>query len=122
MHRADEDCHAALALLSLDLPKSGLTGFAYLLAASAEPILRFWALGAPFGEKEALKARGYRWNPGDDGRHRSWYRDVPVRDRALETAFLDDVYGGVCGAKVVEIDAWRGFRIAADMVWRGGMV
>ena len=108
-HRADEDCHAALALLSLELPKSGLTGFAHLLAASAEPTLRFWALGAPFSEKEALKARGYRWNPGDDGRHRSWYRDVPVSDRASETAFLDQVYGGHCGATVVEINALARF-------------
>lgn len=109
-HRAADDCHAALALLSLPLPVSGRGAFASLLEAAAIPSLRFWAVAAPFEMKDTLKARGYRWSPGEHGAPRCWYRDVPESGRAAEIAFLDEqiCFAGV-DPTITEIDAYSRF-------------
>jgi DNA polymerase III subunit epsilon len=45
--------------------------------------------------KDRLKARGYRWSNGEDGRPRAWYREVDDADLAAEEAFLvDEIYFG----------------------------
>jgi DNA polymerase III subunit epsilon len=61
-HRAEMDCHALLAVLASPLPHAGTTGLARMLAAAREPSYRLSATNAPFDAKDALKARGYRWN------------------------------------------------------------
>jgi DNA polymerase III epsilon subunit-like protein len=61
-HRAEIDCHALLAVLCASLASDGQTGLARLLAAGATPSYRLMATQAPFEAKDALKARGYRWD------------------------------------------------------------
>lgn len=43
---------------------------------------------SPIALKDHLKARGYRWNDGSDGRPKSWYRDIPEPDLEAEKAYL----------------------------------
>ena len=50
--------------------------------------MRVWAENAPFDFKDILKARGYRWNDGSDGRLRSWWSDLPPDALENELAFL----------------------------------
>jgi DNA polymerase-3 subunit epsilon len=94
-HRAVEDCCAVLELLSLPLPVSNTCGFEQLLATARKPTIRFWALNSPFHHKEALKRRGYRWNSGEDGRRKAWYRDVTCLKAEEEEAWLTtEIYAG----------------------------
>jgi DNA polymerase-3 subunit epsilon len=92
-HRALDDCHAGLEILARPLPRSGKTAFAALLESARGPRWRLWARGAPYGCRESLKSRKYRWNDGSDGRPRAWFVDVAEDDLASETEFLRrDVY------------------------------
>lgn len=75
-HRADNDCLASLHVLSKQLPISGRPVFQVLLENARRETHRIWAIDAPFDKKDLLKARNYRWNPGDDGRPKSWYKEV----------------------------------------------
>lgn len=75
-HRAIADCEALLFILSQPLPVSEGTGFAALLRAARRPAARIFAEGAPFDARHALKRRGYRWNDGQNGYPRAWWRDV----------------------------------------------
>lgn len=61
-HRAEMDCHALLAVLGQTLPQVQQSGLARLLAAGSQDAFRLQATAAPFDAKDALKARGYRWN------------------------------------------------------------
>ena len=85
-HRAGADVDATIALLALR-DASGRTAMAEMLETAAHPTLRFSAYGAAFGEpKDALKARGYRW----DADARVWSREIPSDGRDEETAWLDE--------------------------------
>lgn len=75
-HRAVEDCHAGIEVLSNLLPKSKERAMSKLLSAARQDTKRIWAVNAPYDFKDILKARGYRWNDGNDGRPKSWYLDV----------------------------------------------
>ncbi len=88
-HRAISDCYAALALLSRN-SKSGASGLKRLLDSARRNTWRVWAQGSPFDLKDALKARGYRWNDGTHGL-KSWYIDVV--DKEAEVQWLcSEVY------------------------------
>lgn len=88
-HRAANDCFALVELLSQTLPKRGTTALAALLEGARKPTWRIWAAGSPFETKDTLKARGYRWNDGADGRPKSWFFDARERDaREAEIAYL----------------------------------
>jgi DNA polymerase-3 subunit epsilon len=77
-HRAETDCHALLAVLAQPQGRFGPaqaraaaetpTGLQRLLQAGGQVQWRLQATGAPFDAKDALKARGYRW----DGTQRVW--------------------------------------------------
>lgn len=87
-HRAVHDCLAAVELLARTLPKSGRPALRCLLEQARRPIWRIWAENAPFDLKDALKARGYRWN-GDAGpAPRAWYVDVLEDQKEAELVFL----------------------------------
>lgn len=93
-HRALDDCHAALELLSRPLGDTGRTALAYVLDAAARTTTRIWAVGAPYDKKDLLRSRQYRWNAGDDGRPRAWYLDVGDSERGDEIAVLrKDIFG-----------------------------
>jgi DNA polymerase-3 subunit epsilon len=109
-HDAGSDCAAVLSLLDSRLP-SGVTALSVLLNTASRPKLRFWAVDAAIEFKEILKQRGYRWNPGDDGRPRAWFKDVAEDASEAERAFLDSsIYRGGSGSPVVTtIDAFNRF-------------
>jgi len=67
-HRALVDCHALLQVLAAPL-KNGHSGLQQLLQGVANTRYKLRATGAPFDAKDALKARGYRW----DNENRVWW-------------------------------------------------
>ena len=87
-HRATDDCLAAIELLARPLPKSGVLALQRLLEAARKTTCRVWAEHAPFELKDQLKARGYRWNDGSDGRLRAWFTDVDDDGLAAELDYL----------------------------------
>ncbi|MBS1016102.1 3'-5' exonuclease [Acetobacter persici] len=92
-HRAADDCLASLALLGYSGFPEGRTALSFLLDRARAVWVRIWAIQAPFESKETLKARGYRWNDGMDGRPKAWFIDLPPEKREEEEAFLrDEIY------------------------------
>lgn len=93
-HRAGADCRALLEVLSRPLLRSGELALKRLLDTARRPSARIWAENSPFDMKDILKAKGYRWNDGIDGRPRAWWRDVPEDTREEELHFLrTEIYG-----------------------------
>lgn len=94
-HRATIDCYAGLEVLSRELPKSGEPAMKVLLDNARRPTYRIWAEGAPYDLKDHLKARGYRWSDGSDGKPKAWYIDIDEESHGVELKWLDDkVYQG----------------------------
>ncbi|GAN69173.1 3'-5' exonuclease [Acetobacter orleanensis] len=105
-HRATDDCLASLALLGYGGFPEGRTALSYLLDRARAVWVRVWATQAPFESKDALKARGYRWNDGMDGRPKAWFIDLPPEKREEEEAFLrDEIYRRDVDLTVSEIKA-----------------
>ena len=93
-HRALDDCLAGVHALATPLANGALP-FALLLESAQRPIVRIWAVGSVFEAKDALKARGYRWNGGEDGRPRSWYLETTADTVDGESAWLrENAYPG----------------------------
>jgi DNA polymerase-3 subunit epsilon len=93
-HRAADDCRATLHVLATPLP-SGEQPFEYLLASARTPTLRIRAVGTPYETKDMLRARGYRWDPGDIDHAKAWCVELPESDQAAEIAWLEaNVYRG----------------------------
>ncbi|WP_296506798.1 3'-5' exonuclease [Rhodoferax sp.] len=90
-HRAEVDCHALLAVLGEQLPTSGQSGLAQIIALSRQPSYRVQANNAPFEAKDQLKARAYRWN----AEQKVWHtRIADEAALATELAWLKStVYG-----------------------------
>ncbi|MCJ2106016.1 3'-5' exonuclease [Methylobacterium sp. E-041] len=109
-HRSIDDCYALLEILEQSLPESGQTPLAHLLAAVRQPSLRVYALGLPYDLKDRVRAHGYRWSNGEDGRPRAWHRDVTAEEVERELRFLDDLdRGDVLEPLVMELDAYVRF-------------
>jgi DNA polymerase III subunit epsilon len=68
------------------------TGLSTLWQAAAQTHHRLQATGAPFEAKDALKARGYRW----DGQQRVWGTNLRSEAALAEELvwLADEVYGG----------------------------
>lgn len=81
-HRAVDDCFALLEVLRQDRGEAGKAPFAELYEASQRTRIRLFAENSPFDMKEHLKARGYRWSDGSDGRPKSWW--IEIAEEALE--------------------------------------
>lgn len=86
-HRAIDDCHALLEVLDYEA-KSGGNGFRKLIASMERRRCRVWAHNSPFETKDTLKARGYRWSDGTDGRLKSWWVEVDEDAFEEECRFL----------------------------------
>jgi DNA polymerase-3 subunit epsilon len=71
-HRASTDVTALLHLLDQPL-RSGGTVLTAAVKTAAKPGWLFEAADAPFDAKDALKARGYRW----DAEARHWAKEIP---------------------------------------------
>jgi DNA polymerase III subunit epsilon len=90
-HRAQTDCLALAKVLAGQLPMSGGTALAQLIATANVPVYRLWATNSPFDSKDAMKSRGYSW----DASRRCWHRTVPKTTVKSEACWLrDNVYGG----------------------------
>jgi DNA polymerase-3 subunit epsilon len=87
-HRAIDDCHALVEILAHSPPTMAQSMFAELIGCARQTTVRVWAQGSPFDLKDALKARGYRWNDGTDGRPKSWFIDVNENMRDAELTYL----------------------------------
>ncbi|MEY9586560.1 3'-5' exonuclease [Sinorhizobium fredii] len=81
-HRAVDDCFALLEVLAQDGADPGRTPFAELYEASQRSRARIFAENSPFDMKDHLKARGYRWSDGSDGRPKSWW--IELAEGALD--------------------------------------
>jgi len=91
-HRAVDDCFALLEILVAGQGEE--TPFAELHRSSRKMLARIWAEHAPFDMKDKLKARGYRWSDGSDGRAKSWWGEVAGDQVEAELAWLrTEVYG-----------------------------
>lgn len=89
-HRAGNDVSALVTLLGTMAP-DGRTILAHLLDQCERDSYRIDAIGAPFEAKDALKARGYRW----DTNRRYWWREVEASELSSELAWLEsEVYRG----------------------------
>jgi DNA polymerase-3 subunit epsilon len=111
-HRATDDCLATIEILARPLPVSGVPALAKLLEAARQPTCRVWAEGAPFDLKDVLKAHGYRWSDGSDGRPRSWYIDVGEDRLQAELDYLrTDIYQRDAEPPVVRIGAHDRFSV-----------
>jgi len=60
--------------------------------------------------KDILKARGYRWNTGDNGKPKSWYADIGEDNLDAELAFLrTEIYQRDADPFVQKVDAYDRF-------------
>lgn len=75
-HRAVHDCLAGIEILSRPLRRSRRTGLDVLLKSARAARIRIWATNSQYELREILKARGYRWSDGSDGRPKAWYVNV----------------------------------------------
>ncbi|MBS1023476.1 3'-5' exonuclease [Gluconobacter cerinus] len=92
-HRAVDDCQAAIALLGHTGFPENRSALSLLLERARTVWTRLWAEYAPFELKDTLKARGYRWNDGSDGRPKAWFIDRPPEEVEEEVRFLrSDIY------------------------------
>ena len=113
-HRAVDDCHALLEILSLELPTAGTSALAVLLERARKKTMRLWAEQSPFDLKDVLKRRGYRWSDGADGRPRSWYVDLDESRLDDEIAFLkSEIYLRDVELSVQTLTAFDRFSIRA---------
>ena len=111
-HRAATDCYAGIELLSKPLPQSGTLALKTLLDQARKPTCRIWAENAPFDFKDMLKARGYRWNDGNDGRPKSWYGDFTDTELEPELQYLrSEIYQREIDVPVIKISAFDRFSI-----------
>ena len=90
-HRAQTDCLALMRVLTAPMPTGESTALAQLVAHAREPVMRIWATNSHFDSKDALKSRGYAWDP----QRRCWNIRVKKADIRDEAYWLrDHVYGG----------------------------
>jgi DNA polymerase-3 subunit epsilon len=92
-HRAVDDCFALLEVLDQTSADGASSPFAELYQASQRSRVRIFAENSPFDLKDHLKARGYRWSDGSEGRPKSWWIEVDEPDLAEELRYLrTDIY------------------------------
>ncbi len=80
-HRALVDCHALLQVLAAPLA-GDTSGLQHLLQGASATRYKLRATGAPFEAKDALKARGYRW----DNEGRVWWTSLIGQDALQQEA------------------------------------
>jgi DNA polymerase-3 subunit epsilon len=99
-HRAAADVWATINLLGSAMP-DGETALCKLIRNAEQENLRVGATNAPFEAKDALKARGYRWQAST----KVWQTTLPIDGEATERAWLRDVGG--CPNPTISRMSWR---------------
>lgn len=84
-HRAMNDAEAVLALLISNGPKTGKSIFKTIFEKSQENEISLHAVDCPFGLKDLLKERGYKWSDGGGNGIKAWFTVIP------ESAFDDEM-------------------------------
>ena len=108
-HRAELDCRVGIHILATPFA-DGERPMQQLLRRAAVTRTKLSAIGAPIDLKDLLKARGYRWFPGDTKRAKAWYRTVPSDELAAERAWLTEkIYAGKYRASEEKEDPLRRF-------------
>lgn len=82
-HRAEADIGALLHLLAHECP-DGTTVLGNLIARAEQPTVRIDAIDTPYSVKDALKARGYAWDPT----RRFWWIEVTEAAAEAEQIWL----------------------------------
>lgn len=90
-HRALEDCHSGVALLA-NAMHEGRSALAQLLDSARQPTFRVWAVDSNFTKKDALKERGFRWDPEGTGR-KVWFKDCTSLEEPEAVMFARDIAG-----------------------------
>lgn len=110
-HRAVDDCFALLEVLALQRAPAVTTPFSELHAASQLSRVRIYAENSPFDMKDHLKARGYRWSDGSDGRPKSWWVELPEEKFDDEMHFLrNEIYRWEADPPIRRLTAFDRFR------------
>lgn len=110
-HRAVDDCFALLEVLGRTRTGSTATPFAELYQASQRSRVRIYAENSPYDMKDQLKARGYRWSDGSDGRPKSWWVELPEEKHDEELHFLrTEIYRWDADPPVKYVTAFDRFR------------
>ncbi|MCA1796541.1 MAG: DNA polymerase III subunit epsilon [Geobacteraceae bacterium] len=86
-HRALIDCLAITWLLHV-LPEA----FVSLLDTARKRTAVVHAFGAPFEIKDTLKENGYRWDNGDNGHSKHWWKEISEERVDEEMALLKEYY------------------------------
>lgn len=86
-HRASIDCLATVWLLHVQQP-----AFDALLHQVSSQTVIVRAFGAPYGVKDDLKARGYRWSDGTATANKHWHTEIPREALPAEQEALDVLY------------------------------
>lgn len=101
-HRALADVVSLIHLLAYPLA-DGRPVMAALLANAAKQTYRIAAIGASFGVRVRLKARGYRWNP----RAKTWWTEVAQEQLDDEVAWIRREITPFGPPPQVEAITWR---------------
>lgn len=110
-HRAVDDCFALLEVLGQVRPGTVTTPLTELYQASQRSRVRIYAENSPFDMKDHLKARGYRWSDGSDGRPKSWWIELPEETLEGEMHFLrTEIYRWDADPPVKYLTAFDRFR------------
>lgn len=110
-HRAVDDCFALFEVLAQTRPGAAAAPFAELFQASQRSRVRIYAENSPFDMKDHLKARGYRWSDGSDGRPKSWWIELPEEKLDDELHFLrTEIYRWDADPPVNYLTAFDRFR------------
>lgn len=86
-HRALVDAQVTLHVLAHAFP-GAVRPMLSMCQKSARPSYRIWATRAPIAKKDILKSRGYRWNDGEDGNPKAWWKDLSEQDFPAEKNYL----------------------------------
>jgi DNA polymerase III subunit epsilon len=86
-HTAVADCEAGI--FSLQTQVAGQPALLHVMNACRQSTYHVWALKAAYKFKDTLKARGYQWNGGEDGRPKSWHKVIPFDGLDAEIAWLE---------------------------------
>ncbi|UVI38400.1 3'-5' exonuclease [Qipengyuania spongiae] len=96
-HRAEGDVDALIQLLRHERT-DGWPLLYELDGSSSRDSFLIAAVGSAFSTKDALRMRGYRWDP----KEQVWWREVFEGDLVIEEAWLaNEVYAGGKGAKSI---------------------
>jgi DNA polymerase-3 subunit epsilon len=110
-HRALNDAEGLLGLLLENLPVSKLSVFKTVLENARKPSFKIMAYNSAYSAKDLLRDRKYHWEPGGDGKRKTWWTVVSEKDLNNEITFLNNsaYTNGTDDVEIIKIDAFNRF-------------